>query len=86
MKNVFYIHKYLYFNIRGSLNKFTDFFRMGTFIDSTHNETLVPLQSNFLQLQSTYIVPTTSGRPHGSPRVSVSMTFITASFISSIVS
>ena len=24
------------FNIRGSLNKFPDFFRMGTFIDSTH--------------------------------------------------
>ena len=23
-------------NIRGSLNKFPDFFRMGTFIDSTH--------------------------------------------------
>ena len=30
--------------IRGSLNKFTDFFRMGTFIDSTHNETLVPFE------------------------------------------
>ena len=25
-----------YLNIRGSLNKFPDFFRMGTFIDSTH--------------------------------------------------
>ena len=23
-------------NIRGSLNKFPDFFRMGSFIDSTH--------------------------------------------------
>ena len=29
--------------IRGSLNKFPDFFRMGTFIDSTH-ETLVPFE------------------------------------------
>ena len=25
-------------NLRGSLNKFPDFFRMGTFIDSTHME------------------------------------------------
>ena len=31
---------YIYIYIRGSLNKFPDFFRMGTFIDSTH-ETLV---------------------------------------------
>ena len=30
-------------NVRGSLNKFPDFFRMGTFIDSTH-ETLVPFE------------------------------------------
>ena len=29
--------------MRGSLNKFPDFFRMGTFIDSTH-ETLVPFE------------------------------------------
>ena len=27
---------YIYIYIRGSLNKFLDFFRMGTFIDSTH--------------------------------------------------
>ena len=26
----------MYVNIRGSLNKFPDFFRMGTFIDRTH--------------------------------------------------
>ena len=25
-----------YYNIQGSLNKFLDFFRLGTFIDSTH--------------------------------------------------
>ena len=30
-------------NIHGSLNKFPDFFRMGTFIDSTH-ETRVPFE------------------------------------------
>ena len=29
-----YIHTYIY--IRGSLNKFQTFFRMDTFIDSTH--------------------------------------------------
>ena len=27
---------YTHIHIRGSLNKFPDFFRMGTFIDSTH--------------------------------------------------
>ena len=27
---------YIYIYIGGSLNKFPDFFRMGTFIDSTH--------------------------------------------------
>ena len=37
-----YIHAYLhtyvyiYIYIRGSLNKFPDFFRIGAFIDSTH--------------------------------------------------
>ena len=30
--------------IRGSLNKFPDFFRMGTFIDSITHETLVPFE------------------------------------------
>ena len=42
MQNLF-IHSVSYrmllmhfFHIRGSLNKFPDFFRMGTFIDSTH--------------------------------------------------
>ena len=29
-------------DIRGSLNKFLDFFRMGTFIDSTHMKLLSP--------------------------------------------
>ena len=60
-----YIHSY----IRGSLNKFPDIFRMGTFIDSTHMNSS-PLQSNLLRLQCTcYTVQTTSGRPHGSPLV-----------------
>ena len=30
------IRKYVCMYIRGSLNNFPDFFRMGTFIDSTH--------------------------------------------------
>ena len=38
-----YIYIYIYIYIRGPLNKLLDFFRMGTFIDSTH-ETLVPFQ------------------------------------------
>ena len=30
-----YTYVYIYIHIRGSINKFPDFFRMGTFIDST---------------------------------------------------
>ena len=42
---------------------------MGTFIDSTHMK-LYSLRSNLLRLQCpNCIVPTTSGRPHGSPLV-----------------
>ena len=37
-------HKHIYIYIRGSLNKFPDFFRMGTFIDSKKHETLVPFE------------------------------------------
>ena len=61
-------HTFLwYLEIQGSLNKFLDFFRMGTFIDSTH---MKPLRSNLLRLQCTCCtVPTTSGRPNGSPLV-----------------
>ena len=31
-----YIYIYIYIYIQESLNKFPDFFRIGTFIDSTH--------------------------------------------------
>ena len=31
-----YINIYIHIYIQGSLNKFPDFFHMGTFIDSTH--------------------------------------------------
>ena len=70
--------------IRGSLNKFPDFFKW-TLLLIVHTWNSSPLRSNLLRLQCTCCtVPTTSGRPHGS--VSVSVTFVTASFISSIVS
>ena len=50
--------------IRGSLNKLPDFFRVGTFIDSTHMKLL---RSNLLRLQSTCTVSTTSRRTHSTP-------------------
>ena len=34
--DIFKQHLLTYQHIQGSLNKFPDFFRMGTFIDSTH--------------------------------------------------
>ena len=62
-KNVW---KFLIGDIRGSLNKFPDFFHMGTFIESSHMK-LKSLWSNLLRLQCTCCtVPTTSGRPQGS--------------------
>ena len=34
---IIFCHKFVYFTeVQGSLYKFPDFFRMGTFIDSTH--------------------------------------------------
>ena len=57
-------------NLRGSLNKFLVFFRMGTFIDSAHTWNSSPLRSNLHRLQCTCCtVPTASERPHGSPLV-----------------
>ena len=39
-------HIYIYIYIRGEYDKFPDFFRMSTFIDSTH-ETLAPFKVIF---------------------------------------
>ena len=39
-----YIYIYIYIYIRGSLNKLPDFFRMCTFIDSTHMKLLSSLK------------------------------------------
>ena len=73
--NLFHRHSVLksygsiYGKIRGSLNKFPDFFRLGTFIDSTHMK-LLSLRSNHLRLQCICCtVPTTFGRPHWSSLV-----------------
>ena len=57
----------LYIYIRGSLNKFPDFFVWALLlIVPTWNSS--PLRSNLLRLQCTSCtVPKTTGRPHGSP-------------------
>ena len=56
-------------DIRGSLNNFPDIFRMGIFL-IVHIWNSSPRWSNFLRLQFICCtVPTTSGRPHGSPLV-----------------
>ena len=36
MQNIHIYNIYIYIYIGGSLNMFPDFFRLGTFIDSTH--------------------------------------------------
>ena len=69
-------------NKRGSLNKFPDFFRMGTLL-IVHKWNSSPLRSNLLSLHRS---KTFWKAPWKSSCVIVSMTFVTASFISSIVS
>ena len=55
--------------IRGAYDKFPDFFRMGTFIDSTNMDSC-PHRSILLRLQCTCnAILTTFGRLHGSPLV-----------------
>ena len=71
--------------IRGSLSKFPFFFVWALLL-IVHTWNSSPLRTKLLRLQCTCTVPATSGRIHGSPLVWVSMTFVTASFISSIVS
>ena len=56
-------------NIRGAYHKFPDFFGRVLLL-VVHTWNFSPLRSNLLQLQCTcYTIPTTSGRPHGSPLV-----------------
>ena len=58
----------LYLYVWGSLNKFPDFFVWALLL-IVHTWNSSPLWSNLLWLQCTCTVPTTSGRPHGSPLV-----------------
>ena len=61
---------YIYIYIRGSWNKFSDFFFIWALLLIVHTWKFSPLRSNLLQLQCTCCtVPTASGRPHGSPLV-----------------
>ena len=84
---IFLSHIYLSIYIRGSVNKFPDFFRMGTFIDSTHMKLSFPSkQSPPAAMNLLYRSNTFWKAPLKSSCVSVSMTFVTTSFISSIVS
>ena len=76
----------IFINVRGSLNKFPDFFRMGTFIDSTHMKLLSPSKKSPPVAMHLYRSNNFWKAPWKSSCVSVSMTFVTASFISSIVS
>ena len=58
------------FKLRGSLNKFQDFFFLGALLLIVHTWNSSPLWSNLLWLQFTCsTVPTTYGRLHGSPLV-----------------
>ena len=81
-----YIYIYIYIYIRGSLNNFIDFFVWALLL-IVHTWNPSPLRSNFLWLQCTCCnVPTTSRSSHRSLLVSVSMAFVKAFFILSIVS
>ena len=63
------IYIYIYIYMRGSLDKFPDFFRMGLLL-IVHTWNSSPLRSNLLRLQCTFCtVPKTCERPHGSPLV-----------------
>ena len=65
----FHIYIYIYIYTR-SLNKFPDFFFVWALLLIVHTWNSSSLQSNLLQLQCMCCtIPTTSGKPHGSPLV-----------------
>ena len=73
--------------MRGSLNKFLDLFRMDTFIDSTHMKLTSP--SKLFALAAMHLLYRSNNfwkAPWNSSCGSMSMTFVAASFISSILS
>ena len=62
-----------YLSLRGSLNKFPDFFFVWALLLIVHTWNSSPLRSYLLRLQCTcWTVPTISERPHGSPLVCAS--------------
>ena len=74
-------------NIRGAYDKFPDFFRMGTFIDSTHMKLYSPSRESLpVAMHLMYRSNSFWKVPWKSSCMSVSMTFVTASFISSLLS
>ena len=62
------IHFLFCLHIRGAYDKFPDFFVWALLL-IVHTWNSHPLWSNLLQLHCTFTIPTTSGRPHGSPLV-----------------
>ena len=67
--NWLYIYIYIYIYIRGAYDKFPDFYVWALLL-IVHTWNSTALRSNLLRLQCTsFIVPTTSRRPHGSPLV-----------------
>ena len=55
---------------KGAYDKFSDFYRTGTFIDSTHNETIFPYEVISSGCNALVVpFPQLLERPHGSPLV-----------------
>ena len=81
------VYKSYILRIQGSLNKFLDVFRVGTFIDSTHIKLYSPSkESPPAAMHLLYCLNNFWKAPWKSSCLSVAMTFVTASFISSIAS
>ena len=68
LKNIAYEFVPTSLIVWGAYDKFPDFF-LWAFLLIVHIWNDSPLQSNLLRLQPTCTIPTTSGRPHGSPLV-----------------
>ena len=65
-----YVYVCTFVDIRGVYDNFPDFFFVWALLLIVHSWNSSPLRSNHLRLQCTCCtVPTTSGRPHGSPLV-----------------
>ena len=78
-------HKHTHTDIRGSLNKFPDFFVLALLL-IVHTRNSSPLRTNLLRLKYPFCTVSFWKAPWKYSCVSMSITFVTASFISSIVS